>query len=90
MDPDSRLTEKFGTIYYISPEVLKGNYTKKCDIWSIGVIMFILLCGEPPFNGEDDEEIMEKVKKGKFEFSCKVSFNLQRRSGRAGARRRRT
>jgi len=36
--------------------------------------MFILLCGEPPFNGEDDNEIMEKVKKGKLEFSCK--YNL--------------
>jgi len=71
MDPDTRLTEKFGTIYYISPEVLKGNYTKKCDIWSIGVIMYILLCGEPPFNGEDDEEIMEKIRKGKFDFTCK-------------------
>lgn len=71
MDPDSRLTEKFGTIYYISPEVLKGNYTKKCDIWSIGVIMYILLCGEPPFNGDDDEEIMEKIRNGNFDFSCK-------------------
>jgi calcium-dependent protein kinase len=71
-DPDSRLTEKFGTVYYISPEVLKGNYTTSCDIWSIGVIMFILLCGEPPFNGEDDEEIMEKIRRGKFEFSCKI------------------
>jgi serine/threonine protein kinase len=65
------LTEKFGTIYYISPEVLKGNYTAKCDIWSLGVIMYILLCGEPTFNGENDDEIIKKIIRGKFEFSCK-------------------
>jgi calcium-dependent protein kinase len=47
------LTEKFGTVYYISPEVLKGNYTASCDIWSLGIILFIMLCGEPPFNGDD-------------------------------------
>jgi calcium-dependent protein kinase len=74
METNTKLTEKFGTIYYISPEVLKGNYTKQCDIWSIGVIMYILLCGEPPFNGEEDDEIIDKIRKGKFTFSCKVSF----------------
>lgn len=52
-DPKQKLSERFGTIYYIPPEVLKGNYTASCDIWSLGVILFILLCGEPPFNGND-------------------------------------
>lgn len=73
-DPNEKLTEKFGTIYYISPEVLRGNYTSKCDIWSLGVIMFILLCGEPTFNGENDDEIIKKIIRGKFEFSCKNSI----------------
>ena len=44
------------------------RYDEKCDIWSAGVILFILLCGYPPFNGEDDEIIMNAVKKGVYSF----------------------
>ena len=74
-DANEKLTERFGTIYYISPEVLKGDYGAKCDIWSLGVILYILLCGEPPFNGDSDEKIMEKILKGKYEFKCNHTFS---------------
>lgn len=45
------LDEKLGTPYYIAPEVLNKSYGQKCDIWSAGVITFILLSGVPPFGG---------------------------------------
>lgn len=54
--------------------MLKGDYGAKCDMWSLGVILFILLCGEPPFNGESDDKIMAKILKGKFEFKCNLKF----------------
>jgi calcium-dependent protein kinase len=61
--------QTYGTAYYIAPEVLKGDYNEKCDLWSIGVIMYILLSGSPPFNGDSDGEILKKVKDGKITFS---------------------
>jgi len=61
-DPEKPLDEKLGTPYYIAPEVLNKNYNSKCDIWSVGVITYILLSGAPPFNGSDDKEIMKQVR----------------------------
>ncbi|KAK1443235.1 serine/threonine-protein kinase [Babesia gibsoni] len=67
-DVDTKMKEKIGTAYYIAPDVLKGVYDSKCDIWSIGVILYILLCGFPPFNGANETEIIKKVQTGKYSF----------------------
>lgn len=55
------MKEKFGTVYYIAPEVLTYDYDEKCDVWSAGVILYIMLCGYPPFNARTDEEIYKKI-----------------------------
>ena len=56
-----------GSSYYIAPEVLKKKYNEKCDLWSCGVIMYILLSARPPFGGEDDNDIMERVAIGEYD-----------------------
>ena len=58
-----------GTTIYCSPEVIDDLYDEKCDEWSCGVLMYILLCGEPPFKGKTEEEIFKKVKKCEYGFS---------------------
>ena len=48
---------------------MKGSYDEKCDVWSAGVILYIILCGYPPFYGDTNKEILDQVKKGKLDFS---------------------
>ena len=55
------MTNQVGTAYYVSPEIIQGSYDERCDIWSVGVILYILLCGYPPFNGPNDNEIYKKI-----------------------------
>jgi calcium-dependent protein kinase len=56
-----------GSPYYMAPEVLNRKYNEKCDLWSCGVILYLLLSARPPFGGEDDEEVIQSVQSGKFD-----------------------
>lgn len=58
-----------GSSYYIAPEVLFQNYTEKCDLWSCGVMLYIMLSGHAPFNGNSDSEILTRIKVGKYDLS---------------------
>ena len=57
----------FGSPYYLAPEIYDKNYNEKCDLWSCGIILYILLSARPPFGGEEDEEIIESVKLGRYD-----------------------
>ena len=65
---NNEMTSFVGTAYYVSPEVLQGKYDEKCDIWSAGVILYIMLNGVPPFNGANDNEIYRRISQMKLSF----------------------
>ena len=68
------ISDVAGSPYYCAPEILAddvertGAVWKAADMWSLGVIVFLLVCGFPPFNGDSQEKIFRKIKKGKFRF----------------------
>ena len=74
-DKSSNENKIVGSTLYIAPEVLKGSYNEKCDVWSVGVIMYICLCGKPPFEGEDDE-VIQKIMKGRYDKTSEAWLKL--------------
>lgn len=60
------MQDKCGTPYYMAPEVIKHSYNESCDIWSCGVILYILLSGKPPFSGYNEAEIMKNILAGQY------------------------
>ncbi|PKA50602.1 Calcium-dependent protein kinase 13 [Apostasia shenzhenica] len=66
--PGERFSEIVGSPYYMAPEVLKRNYGPEIDIWSAGVILYILLCGVPPFWAETEQGVAQAILRGNIDF----------------------
>jgi calcium/calmodulin-dependent protein kinase I len=93
--PGHRLSRVVGSSYYVAPEVLKKSYTEACDLWSLGVIVYMLLSGAPPFYGRNDEAIKASIVHGTYQFphelfrdvsddamafvSCLLSYSIEYR-----------
>ncbi|KAJ7566523.1 hypothetical protein O6H91_02G107000 [Diphasiastrum complanatum] len=68
--PGQKFSGMAGSAYYIAPEVLRGEYDEAVDVWSAGVVLYILLTGVPPFWDETEEGIFEAIKIGNVDLSC--------------------
>ncbi|KAJ6974774.1 hypothetical protein D5086_024324 [Populus alba] len=74
---EGTLSGVVGTPYYVAPEVVMGrDYNEKVDVWSAGVVLYVLLAGFPPFYGETVEEIFQAVVRGNLRFPTKVFRNV--------------
>ncbi|CAI2366995.1 unnamed protein product [Moneuplotes crassus] len=67
-----RMKTRAGTTYFMAPEVILNNYTESCDMWSAGVILYIILSGVPPFGGETDQEVLENILRGEYDFDDEI------------------
>ncbi|XP_043815376.1 calcium-dependent protein kinase 20 isoform X2 [Manihot esculenta] len=66
--PGETFSDVVGSPYYVAPEVLQKHYGPECDVWSVGVIIYILLSGVPPFWDETEQGIFEQVLRGELDF----------------------
>ena len=56
-----------GSPYYVAPEVIKCSYNIKCDIWAMGVLMYVMMNGHYPFQGKSDTELFESITNGNYQ-----------------------
>merc|ERR1712137_52598 len=62
------LSTQVGSAHYTAPQVLAGKYTEACDLWSMGAVMYMLLCGHPPFHGNSELAVLSRVRRGVYKF----------------------
>lgn len=62
----TRQTEVLGTYAFMAPEFARGSYDERSDAWSVGVVLYIMLCGNMPFGGDTDDEILRSVSVGRY------------------------
>ena len=77
---DGKISFRFGTPYYIAPEVLQESYNEKCDVLYIGVILYLLLIGQAPFDGDDDDTICQKIISEEINYDNKRIHDLSKES----------
>ncbi|OMJ76155.1 hypothetical protein SteCoe_24527 [Stentor coeruleus] len=68
--------KKCGTILYMSPQVLEGKYTEKCDIWSIGIIFYIMISGTHPFYSDTEQDLLDKIRHLPIQFKSQKWANV--------------
>jgi len=71
-----RMQSVAGTTPYMAPEVFQRNYSNSCDTWSLGVILFIMLSGFPPFEGYEEHEIIKKITELDYSFEDPIWVSL--------------
>ncbi|XP_068174455.1 serine/threonine-protein kinase 33 isoform X2 [Antennarius striatus] len=70
---DNIMTEACGTLIYMAPEMLSGRgYSQWCDVWSVGVIMYMLLCGETPFVSKTRTNLLKEIRNKEFQFAQNI------------------
>ena len=71
-EKNKKEVKQIGSCYYMAPEVLKKSYTEKCDLFSVGVILYMLLSGIPPFDGDTEKKIFFRILEGEYDLKTGV------------------